>query len=96
MLVRRSACVGSLAFLASACGPVIFSYDGGFDGSMDAGGTDAEATRTVTIVLAGDGDGRVTSNPRGIDCPLDCMADFGLSQTVVLTASAAAGSRFRS
>jgi hypothetical protein len=43
---------------------------------------------------AGDGDGRVTSAPGGIDCGTACRAEFTDGTQVTFTAAAAAGSRF--
>jgi len=44
--------------------------------------------------ISGDGDGRVVSNPIGIDCPGGCEALFALDSAVRLDAIAALGSRF--
>jgi len=42
----------------------------------------------------GNGSGRLTSNPPGIDCPGSCFAFFNNGTTVTLTPRAAAGSTF--
>ena len=51
-------------------------------------------TETLTVAFAGDGAGRVTSNPAGVDCTTDCQADFPTGTAVTLTATADAGSTF--
>ncbi len=51
-------------------------------------------TETLTVSLAGDGGGRVTSTPGGVDCTSDCQADFPNGTAVTLTAAADAGSTF--
>jgi uncharacterized repeat protein (TIGR03803 family) len=48
----------------------------------------------VSVVLAGNGNGTVTSNPAGIDCGSACSADFPNGTTVTLTASADSNSTF--
>jgi hypothetical protein len=48
----------------------------------------------ITITIAGDGRGSVTSNPAGINCPGVCTARFARFTNVGLTATAAAGSQF--
>jgi hypothetical protein len=50
-------------------------------------------TRTVTVVRAGDGDGRVTS-PSGIDCPGACRTSVERGSRLRLDATPAAGSTF--
>ncbi len=49
---------------------------------------------TLEVVLEGPGTGRVTSEPAGIDCGIDCSAGFPNNARATLTASAAIGSRF--
>ena len=49
---------------------------------------------SVIVVLAGDGSGRVTSMPAGIDCGTQCSHQFPPSSTVTLTAVPDAGSSF--
>jgi hypothetical protein len=46
----------------------------------------------VTVVIAGDGSGSVTSSPPGISCPPTCSASFEENTTVTLTAVASSGS----
>ncbi|MEX2543111.1 MAG: hypothetical protein WD314_14990 [Trueperaceae bacterium] len=50
--------------------------------------------RTVAVGLAGDGSGRVASDPAGIDCGASCSAEFSEGSQVALSAAAAHGSRF--
>jgi len=49
---------------------------------------------TLTIQVLGDGKGRVTSDPAGIDCGATCAASFAPDTPVQLTAITAAGSVF--
>ncbi|MCK6547524.1 hypothetical protein L6R52_16870 [Myxococcota bacterium] len=51
-------------------------------------------THAVTVSKAGNGAGRVTSTPSGIDCGADCAEDFGEGQQVELVAVADAGHAF--
>jgi uncharacterized repeat protein (TIGR01451 family) len=51
-------------------------------------------THSLTVSLAGDGSGTVTSTPAGISCPGDCGEDYDYGQVVTLTPAAAAGSVF--
>ncbi len=48
----------------------------------------------LTVSLSGTGSGTVTSNPAGIDCPGTCSANFKNGTSVMLTATAGAGSTF--
>lgn len=50
--------------------------------------------RSLTVTLLGEGAGRVTSTPAGIDCGTVCTAPFQRDQTVSLTAQPEAGSFF--
>ena len=50
--------------------------------------------RTLSVNKVGQGVGRITSSPSGIDCGSACAADFLQGSTVVLTATPAAGSIF--
>ncbi|KHD06181.1 hypothetical protein PN36_19730 [Candidatus Thiomargarita nelsonii] len=49
---------------------------------------------TLTVERIGTGDGRVTSDPAGIQCGTNCDEDFALGTTVTLTATTYAGSLF--
>jgi hypothetical protein len=49
----------------------------------------------LQVTLAGDGTGRVTSDPKGISCPSVCVATFlPYQQKITLRATAASGSTF--
>ena len=50
--------------------------------------------RTVAVTLDGSGEGRVTSEPAGIDCGEDCSHPFPLGEAVTLTAITEDGSQF--
>lgn len=50
--------------------------------------------RTLTVTEAGSGVGTVSSTPAGIDCGATCSAKLDEGTAVMLTAIAAAGSRF--
>ena len=54
----------------------------------------SSGTPMVTVTKAGDGFGTVTSDPPGIDCGKYCMESFTSRESVVLTATAKAGSTF--
>lgn len=51
-------------------------------------------TFTLSVVKSGNGAGRVTSAPAGIDCGSTCSKSFTSGASVTLTAAAAAGSTF--
>jgi len=59
--------------------------------TVEVGGT---PTRSLTVQLAGEGTGAVSSAPEGIDCPDACSAAFLQGSTVTLTASPDGGSLF--
>jgi len=48
----------------------------------------------LSILLQGDGLGRVTSNPGGIDCDPNCVKAFAEGQSLILIGTPAAGSAF--
>jgi probable HAF family extracellular repeat protein len=50
--------------------------------------------RTLSVALGGNGGGRVTSAPAGIDCPGQCAAAFADGTTVTLSAAPDVISRF--
>jgi len=54
----------------------------------------APTVATLRVGVAGDGGGRVTSAPAGIDCGTDCDQDFALNTVVNLTATPDPGSVF--
>jgi len=49
---------------------------------------------SLTLSRLGDGEGRIISNPSGIDCDGSCAASFGHGTTVTLTATVGANSSF--
>jgi hypothetical protein len=49
---------------------------------------------TLTVTKTGQGGGRVTSSPAGINCGQTCVATFGNGTTVTLTATPNRRSRF--
>jgi hypothetical protein len=51
-------------------------------------------TYTLTVTKAGTGNGRLSSNPKGIDCGGDCSDDYSHGTAVTLIAAADAGSTF--
>ena len=51
-------------------------------------------TYTLTVQLAGNATGTVTSSPAGISCPSTCSAKFNSGTSVKLTATAAKGDYF--
>ncbi len=85
--------------IAKTCIPTPFDAavnvpDAGPDAREDAAGNldaplgdGAPATHTLTVVVAGSGNGTVVSNPFGVNCPGTCAADFADGTTVTLTAS---------
>ncbi len=63
-------------------------------GVSDTFSATTTGTFTLTVTLAGVGDGAVTSSPAGIDCGATCAAAFDAGSTVTLTATPDAGSVF--
>ncbi|MFZ6031618.1 MAG: endo-1,4-beta-xylanase [Chloroflexota bacterium] len=51
-------------------------------------------SNTLTLTFAGDGSGRVTSDPVGLDCGDSCSVEFSIGEVVTLTATADADSIF--
>jgi Divergent InlB B-repeat domain len=49
---------------------------------------------TLTVAIAGSGSGTVTSEPPGIDCPLDCEATYAHDTVVILTPTPASRAVF--
>ena len=64
----------------------------GSGGSAGSGGRpnpcqlDSSSCNPLNVVLAGDGHGRVSSDPVGLDCGATCTAKFPTSRAVVLSA----------
>lgn len=52
------------------------------------------ATVNLQIALDGDGSGSVSSNPAGIECPVDCGEEYNEATDVTLTATSDKGSEF--
>ncbi len=95
-----------IALTATPAGTSVF---GGFSGDPDCedGVLEPDADKLcyarfdatavpgiLTVVLAGDGSGRVTSEPAGIDCPGSCSAGYPIPTRVLLAAEPDAGSVF--
>ena len=73
------------------------SFPGGggvFSNTVTKEWVEAPATTTLTLMLAGDGSGRVTSTPAGIDCGAQCLFAFPFNAEVMLTPTADPGSIF--
>jgi hypothetical protein len=51
-------------------------------------------TATLSVKAVGEGAGRITSDPAGIDCPGTCSAEFAVGSNVKLAATADVGSFF--
>ncbi|HEY5708518.1 MAG TPA: hypothetical protein VIS51_03915, partial [Solirubrobacterales bacterium] len=51
--------------------------------------------KTLTVLGAGSGTGKVTSSPAGIDCGATCAAEFAEGSEVTLSATPEAGSEFK-
>ena len=72
--------------------------DGDGDAFCDVGSFEAPVPgpeqHLLTVALAGNGSGSVTSAPAGISCPGDCSEIYLATDTVVLTPSADPGSLF--
>ena len=49
---------------------------------------------TLSITTGGTGNGTVTSDPPGIDCPSDCSEHYATGTVVTITATGAPGSHF--
>lgn len=64
--------------------------DAGAPSDEDAG----QPTHAVTVEVTGDGEGRVESEPEGIDCGEACSAEFVEGRSVALSALAEKGSAF--
>jgi bacillolysin len=56
--------------------------------------TFAEVRHELTVARTGSGSGKITSNPAGIDCGLDCSESFLAATLVTLTAAPDSGSVF--
>ena len=84
---------GRIAFASRATNLVL----GDGNGMMDIFVSESEVPPTqltLTLQLAGTGQGTVTSAPPGINCGTDCTQDYADGTQVTLTAAAASGSTF--
>jgi hypothetical protein len=70
----------------------IEAESGGVRGAADITVTSEVLRRTLTVTVSGEGS--VTSEPAGIDCPGACSADFDAGTEVTLTAVPESGSTF--
>ncbi|HEY7477535.1 MAG TPA: triple tyrosine motif-containing protein, partial [Actinomycetota bacterium] len=70
-----------------------FNEAGVSDYSEEACGT-ANADLIVAVVVGGGGTGSVSSNPLGLDCPVECIERYPESTVISLSAIAAGGSSF--
>jgi hypothetical protein len=57
-------------------------------------GAEFTTQKTLSVLFEGLGQGRVTSDPAGVDCTANCLVQFPTGTTVSLTATAAPGSVF--
>ena len=64
------------------------------DGAKTVTATFAANTYALTVTLAGNGSGSVSSTPAGIACGSDCAESFSQGTVVTLTAAPASGSTF--
>jgi serine protease AprX len=64
------------------------------DGNHSVTASFAIVQPTLTVTRAGNGSGKVTSTPTGINCGTTCGATFKSGTSVTLKASPAAGSKF--
>ncbi len=85
----RSILFAFCIFLVACIPDEAVKPDGG-----DAGGGDAPSAQTLTVTLAGNGTGNVSSSPAGIDCGTTCSAAFAPGTSVVLTATPDANMTF--
>lgn len=61
-------------------------------GNQSVAATFNASAAQVSVLISGNG--TVTSNPAGINCPATCSADFNSGSSVTLTATPASGSTF--
>jgi Divergent InlB B-repeat domain len=82
--------------LVAACLTLALGACGGGGGSDDGSAADVQLAVTVIgpTTPAPAAQGRVTSQPAGIDCLGTCTATFAIDTVVMLTAAAPAGQRF--
>ena len=95
--LEAGVCTASHAYAADGAFTITVSASDDDDGT----GSDSVAitvtaapTFPLTVTLAGDGAGSVTSDPAGIDCPEDCSEDYDDGTLVTLAATPEPGSLF--
>ena len=81
--------IGTCAVTASQDGDAVYASAPDVTQAFEVVGA-----RTLTVVRAGTGAGRVSSAPLGVDCGLDCVGTFQDGQVVALTAQPDSGSFF--
>ena len=64
------------------------------NGVVDLGADEFDGFYRLKVIKAGNGLGKVTSSPAGIDCGADCAQSFNKNTVVTLTATAETGSIF--
>jgi hypothetical protein len=64
------------------------------NGVVDLGADEFDGFYRLKVIKAGNGSGKVTSSPVGIDCGADCAQSFNKNTVVTLTATAETGSTF--
>jgi uncharacterized repeat protein (TIGR02543 family) len=64
------------------------------DGAKSVTATFTANTHVLTVSLAGDGSGSVSSSPAGIACGADCTESYSYGTVVTLTATPSPGSTF--
>jgi hypothetical protein len=94
-LPGSSRLVRPVAFLSLAAALLAF----GLLATASALGADRSAFKlptsvTLTVSVAGEGSGTITSDPVGIDCASTCSAQFASGTVVTLTAVASSGAVF--
>jgi 5-hydroxyisourate hydrolase-like protein (transthyretin family) len=67
----------------------------GIIGTADTSDATFEAVLLLKVVLKGNGNGTVTSDPAGISCGADCTQGYMSSTSVTLTAAPESGSLFK-
>ena len=86
---------GMKTLLLALCGALIFAAAAAAGTSTSRPGAAGAADQaTLTVSIAGQGAGSVTSDPAGISCGTICSAQFAVGTVVKLVAQAAAGSQF--
>jgi DNA-binding beta-propeller fold protein YncE len=93
--VADSNAVGPIAVAVNSATNKIYVANAGSNNvTVIDGGAGAPTEFTLSATETGNGSGRVTSNPPGIDCGSTCAASFAAGVQVTLTAVPAPGSTF--